>query len=244
MTSASETRSARRSGRRRERSDEALELSAVGQQGRRYRRRPALIGLGLGLLATCAAGSAYLSQMSSDAVPVLAIANDVPRGQIIEDTDLATALTTPDPALKPVPASERSRIVGQRAAADLTPGTLLTSAAVTSGDLPAPGQTIVGIAVTEAQMPHERMIPGDNVRVFDTPNPGEKAPKDPPTSISATVVSVSAPTDSAQIIVDVVVDDDVAGPLAARVATGRIAIVLDSAGDAADAAAETGGGTA
>lgn len=205
------------------------EREVFGRQSRRYRRRPALICLGLALLAASTASSVYLTQLSGDTVPVLAVARDVARGQIIDDADLTVAHAVSDPALAPVPVTERNQTVGLRAAADLTAGTLLTSAAVTSGDLPAAGETIVGVALTEAQMPAEKMIPGDNVRIFETPNLGDRPPKNPPASISARVISVSEPTQGTQTIVDVVVDADTAGALAARVATGRIALVLDSA---------------
>lgn len=197
----------------------------------RYRRRPALIGLGIGLLAVCAAGAAYLTQLSSDTVQVLAVTSDVHRGQVIDASHLTTARAAADPAVDPVPAQRRDEVVGQRAAADLTAGTLLTSAAVTSGDVPSAGQTVVGVAVTEAQMPRHEIIPGDRIRIFDTPAPGDDPPADAPASTPATVVSVSGLTDAGQVIVDVVVDDDVAGALVARVATGRVAIVLDSTED-------------
>jgi hypothetical protein len=188
-----------------------------------------LIGLGASLLAVCGASAAYLTHVSSNTIPVLAIANDVPRGALIEDSDLVIAQAASDPAIRSVPAVDRDNVVGLRAAADLIAGTLLTSAAVTSERMPPAGQTVVGVSVTEAQMPQEDLIPGDSVRIFDTPNPGDDPPPGAPRSVSATVVAVSGMTDTGHVIVDVVIDQDVAGALAARAATGRIAIVLDSA---------------
>lgn len=201
----------------------------IGSSDPRYRRRPALIGLGVGLLAVCGAGAAYLTQLSGDTVQVLAVASDVHRGQIITGEDLTTARAAPDPAVSPIPAADRDGILGQRAAADLTAGTLLVADAVTSGGVPAAGQSVVGVAVTAAQLPQQDMIPGDHVRIFDTPNPGDDPPSESPPSTTATVVSVSGPTDNGQVVVDVVVEDDLAGELVARAATGRVAIVLDSA---------------
>ncbi|RIQ20149.1 SAF domain-containing protein [Jiangella rhizosphaerae] len=205
-------------------------LSTPGAPVRRYRRRPALIGLGAGLLATCGAGAAYLAQSSGDTVPVLAVTDTVHRGEVLDAARLATARAAPDPALRPVAASELSSVVGRRAATDLPAGTLLTEAALTTADVPASGQSVVGVAVTEAQLPQAELVPGDHVRVFGTPNPGDAPPSEPPRSVAATVVSVSDVLDSGHVVVDVVVDDDVAGTLVAKVATGRVAIVLDSAG--------------
>ncbi|PSL05303.1 SAF domain-containing protein [Haloactinopolyspora alba] len=203
----------------------------IGHADRRYRRRPAMIGLGLALLAVCGAGAAYLTQRSGDTVPVLAVAADVHRGQVISDSDLTSARAVPDPALDPVAVAERDHVVGQRAAADLTAGSLLTPASVTAGELPAAGQTIVGVAVTKAQTPREELVPGDPVRIFDTPRQGDAPPKAAPASTPATVVGVSRLDDNGMRIVDVLVTDDAAGTLVARVATGRVAIVLDSAAD-------------
>lgn len=196
---------------------------------RRYRRRPALIGLGVGLLATCGAGAAYLAQSSSDTVAVLAVTDTVHRGEVIDAGRLTTARAAPDPALEPVAASELSAVVGQRAATDLPAGTLLTGGALTAASLPAAGQSVVGVAVTEAQLPRIALVAGDRVRVFGTPSSGDAPPSKPPGSVAATVVSVSEVLDSGHVVVDVVVAGDVAGTLVAMVATGRVAVVLDSA---------------
>jgi hypothetical protein len=200
-----------------------------GASVRRYRRRPALIGLGVGLLATCGAGAAYLAQSSSDTVAVLAVTETVHRGEVIDAARLTTARAAPDPALHPVPAGELAAVVGQRAATDLPAGTLLTGGAVTPAGLPAAGQSVVGVAVTEAQLPRAELVPGDQVRVFGTPSAGDAPPSRPPGSVAATVAGVSDVLDSGHLVVDVVVADDVAGTLAAMVATGRVAVVLDSA---------------
>lgn len=205
-------------------------FSTPGAPVRRYRRRPALIGLGVGLLATCGAGAAYLAQSSGDTVPVLAVTDTVHRGEVLDAARLTTARAAPDPAVHPVAASELSAVVGQHAATDLPAGTLLTEAALTTADVPAAGQSVVGVAVTEAQLPQADLVPGDPVRVFGTPNPGDAPPSEPSRSVAATVVGVSGVLDSGHLVVDVVVADDVAGTLVAKVATGRVAIVLDSAG--------------
>ena len=57
---------------------------------------------------------------------------------------------------------------------------------------------------------------------------GDVATGTSPTSIAATVVGVRGPGDNGQIVVDVSVPFDQAAELAARAATGKIALVLDS----------------
>lgn len=207
---------------------------------RRYRRRPALIGLGVGLLATCGAGAAYLAQSSGDTVPVLAVTDTVHRGEVLDAARLTTARAAPDPAVRPVAASRLQAVVGQRAATDLPAGTLLTEAALTTSDVPAAGQSVVGVTVTEAQLPQAELVPGDHVRVFGTPSQGDAPPSEAPRSVAATVVSVSGVLDSGHLVVDVLVADDVAGTLVAKVATGRVAIVLDASPSAGEADATSG----
>ncbi|WP_162606707.1 SAF domain-containing protein [Jiangella asiatica] len=217
-------------------------LSGVAHPDRRYRRRPALIGLGVGLLATCGAGAAYLAQSSGDTVAVLAVAQTVHRGQVIDAGHLTTARAAPDPALEPVAADDLEHIVGQRAATDLAAGTLLSATSVTSVSIPSTGQSVVGVAVTQAQLPHHALVPGDQVRVFGTPNPGDTPPTDARDAFRegtrATVVDVSGPLDSGYVVVDVLVTADVAGTLVAQVATGRIGIALDAPQAAGEAEEE------
>ena len=93
---------------------------------------------------------------------------------------------------------------------------------------PAGGVVLVGVALTAAQMPGEPLQGGDRVRVVDTPTAQGDPPATTPASIPATVASVSAPDASGVVVVTVVVDADVAPDLAARAATGRVALVVDT----------------
>ncbi|NED96851.1 hypothetical protein G1H11_16210 [Phytoactinopolyspora alkaliphila] len=172
-----------------------------------------------------------LAEQSSDAVDVIAVANDVPRGHVISEGDLTIASTGPDPALTPVPASRIDEIVGMRAVADLTRGTLLSDIAVTDQLIPGAGETVVGLAVAPGQLPDGLVTPGASVRVFDTPSPGDEPPKATPASIGATVVSIVYDDVTGQNLVNVLVDRSVAGDLVARNATGRIGVALDSSED-------------
>ena len=69
---------------------------------------------------------------------------------------------------------------------------------------------------------------GDIVRLVQTPGPqGEVSGKKPsPVTITATVVRVTP--GETQTVVDVLVSQDRAAELAARAATGKVALVLDS----------------
>lgn len=194
----------------------------------KQRRRPALIGLGVALVALGGLGAAWLATSVSDTVGVIALRNDVARGEVIEADDLTVADINTDPSLSPVSADSADAIVGQHAAVDMARGSLLTRESVTETLLPAEGQAMVGVAVTISQLPTEPLRPGDTVRIVDTPGNQDDPPTSTPKSIEATVVRSTVDADSGQRIVDVVLPADSAVALAARVATGRIAIVLSS----------------
>ena len=194
----------------------------------RTRRRPGVLAAGVALVVVGALGAAYLSQVVGDTAPVVAVARDVQPGQVIERADLTVADVSNDPALAPVPADRLAELVGQRAAVALTTGSLLTDAAVTEQVLPAAGQSLVGVALQAAQLPAEPLRAGDRIRVVDTPASQAEPPASTPQTIPGVVVWAAGPDDSGLTIVDVTVPSGQAADLAARVATGRIALVLDT----------------
>jgi hypothetical protein len=194
----------------------------------RTRRRPGMLAAGIALVAIGALGAAYLAQVVGHTTPVVAVARDVEAGQLIERADLAVAQMSSDPALSPIPADSLPGLVGRRAAVALTAGSLLTDAAVTDQLLPAGGQSLVGVALTSSQLPAQPLRAGDRVRIVDTPVSQGEPPATTPASIAGLVVSVSGPDQAGVTVVDVTVPSGRAADLAARVATGRIALVLDS----------------
>jgi hypothetical protein len=68
------------------------------------------------------------------------------------------------------------------------------------------------------------------VRVVETPATGGEPPSTAPLTISATVVGTEPSKIGDQTIVDVEVASGDAAGLAARAATGRVAIVIDPVG--------------
>jgi hypothetical protein len=187
-----------------------------------------VLAAGIALVALGGLGAAYLAQVVGQTVAVVAVARDVPAGEVIERADLAVANVSADPALRPVAASDLGTLVGQRAAVALPAGSLLTSAAVTDQVVPPSGRSLVGVALMAGQLPAEPLRAGDEVRIVETPvNQGEP-PGVTPATIDGVVVSVSPPDETGLIVVDVMVPSGQAADLAARVATGRIGLVLDS----------------
>lgn len=193
------------------------------------RHRPVLIGAGLLLVAGCGLGSAWLVHAAKATNAVLVVARPVPVGQVIGDGDLTVARIAADSGLSTVAAGRRRRIVGRVAAVDLLAGQLLNPAAVTTQTPPGPGEQLVGIAVKDTQRP-TRLRPHDPVLLVGTPPVDADVSDTPPPSIPGTVLRVGAPDADGTTVVDVLVAATDGPRVAARAATGRIAVVVESGG--------------
>lgn len=192
------------------------------------RRRGALVGVGLALVALGALAFLFVSARMGETTEVIAVVNDLQRGDVIGADDVAVASMVADPHFAPVPADRIKDVIGLRASTDLVAGTLLTDGSLVAEVIPADGQSVVGVALTPAQMPGESLLAGDVILIVDTPSAGEPPPSETPTAIEATVLQTHSRAEAEQVVVDVLVPRDEAPGLAARVATGRIAVALES----------------
>lgn len=200
----------------------------------RRRKRSTLV---LGVLVTLVGvlGTSMLVRSAGDRVDVLAVARDVPAGQQIRAEDLTTAALPEDPALQPVKASEKDSVIGRRATAPLHRGELLASSQIHGGKTLPDGQELVAVEVQRGAAPSDALAPGDQVKVISTPGKDEAAPASgskstPPAEIEAQVVKVGAPNASGAVVIQVAVAGTDSTQLAARAATGRVAIVLSAKG--------------
>ena len=194
----------------------------------KLRRRPALIVASAGAVSAGALLAAFAWTATSTTQSVLAVRSAVERGAVIAQDDVMTVQVSADPALAPVPASQASAVVGQRAATDLAAGTLLTREQVSGKVLPAAGMSIVGVGLPSAQLPGEPLLVGDRVRVVATPGASGEVTAGEPVTIAAMVVGVRVNDENGQSVVSVQVPQGDAAGLAARAATGNVALVLDS----------------
>ncbi|MFF9690469.1 SAF domain-containing protein [Streptomyces sp. NPDC014623] len=201
------------------------------------RRRPGLIALSVALIAVGGLSGAVLYSASGQRTPVLVVARDVSVGTKLTKADLAEASVALDPAVKSVKASRAAGLVGQRAAVDLRAGSLLTPSQVTDKSLIGPGQQLVGVSLKPSQLPATRLSPGQKVLVVSTPNADAVATAEEngldakPKTVAASVVAVGAPaTGTGNVVVDVAVPVKDGAALAARVATGNVAVIVDARG--------------
>lgn len=195
----------------------------------KLRRKPVLVAAAIVVIALGALLAAYLTTVVGHTRPVVAVRNDITRGQTISQADLVVVQITPDPVLRTVPGDQLSSLVGKHASVDLPAGGLVTTASTTDAPVPAAGQSLVGVSLTPAQLPGDPLRPGMKVRIVNTPRPQDDPPKKAPASIPATVVATHTFGDQGQVVVDVTVPQNVAASLAASIATTRVALVLDQA---------------
>ena len=194
----------------------------------RRRRRPALLALALAMVVVGALGAAYLATSLGQTSPVIALAREVPWGQVITAADLVEARVTADPALAPIPYDERDQVIGMVAATTLVPGSLLTRDAVTEQLLPPAGQHLVGVGVSAVQVPASPLRPGDEVLLVPVAGSGAGDASTPgtPRTVAATVVRSGSPGVDGLRVVDVLVAAADGPDVAARAAAGLIAIVV------------------
>ena len=205
--------------------------SAPGEQFApppKLRRRPVLIAASVAAISLGALASMWAYQSTSDAQSVLAVRQTIERGDVITADDLMTVNISVDPALKPLSADQTSSVVGKHAALDMSAGGVVTQDQVTEQALPAKGSSVVGIALTPGMLPANQIRVGDKVRVVVTPGQQGEMPTGQPDSIEAVVVGVAKDETTGNAIVNVQVPNNEGPMLAARAATGKVALVLDS----------------
>lgn len=194
----------------------------------KLRRRPALIAAAIGAVCIGALLAGWAWTATTNTQEVLVARHSIERGAVIEADDVARVRLSADPALKPVAASQLEEVLGQRAAMDIAEGGMLTPGSFTAEVIPGEGQSVVGVALTPAQAPGLDLQHGDRVLVVVTPAQGEELPAGTPLTNDATVVGVHVSEETGQSVVDLLVPKADAPVLATRIATGNIALVLES----------------
>jgi hypothetical protein len=208
-------------------------VARTAAASRRTNHRMLILGVLVVLIGGVVAFSA--GRMLTTKSLMLAVARPVPLGATITDADLTTAHVTSDPHLSPIPASQRSQIVGLVAQVALSPGQLLTRSQVGTATGFSPGQMIVALALKDGQFPARGLSPGQTVLVVETPaTTTGSTTADVGTlgrTVTATVAEMGSTNPSTQItVIDLRVDAD-DGPTVARLAsTGAVAVILLPAG--------------
>lgn len=192
------------------------------------RRRPMIIAAGVALAVVGGLGSWAYATSTGDTQTVLVTSTDVSRGEQISSGDLTTMEIAGGQQTSAYSAAQSTSAIGQVALVDLPAGSLVTRSNTGDVLIVDAGKSIVGVALTSAQMPSQPLAAGDSVRLVDTPVPQGDPPQQTPQTFTATVFAVRFDEKNARWIADLVVPKDKAADIAARAATGRVALILDS----------------
>ncbi len=123
------------------------------------RRNPKWIALGI--VALCLGGllSYVIYSRVATETTVVAVANTVYRGELIDRDDLTTITLQGSALAQAVPARELDNLVGKRAAFDLAEGSVVVSSAVTAEAVPAVGRAVVGLKLAMGRVPTSLLVP-------------------------------------------------------------------------------------
>ena len=194
----------------------------------RLHRRPAVVGASIALVILGAFVSLWAYTSLGSAQEVVAVRVDVARGEVVTRDALQVVRVGVDPALQVMPGNELLGMIGKRASADLKAGQLLVPGAITDEVMPPLGSSLVGLSLGAGQIPGEMLRVGDAVRVVSTPGQQGDVTAGEIREFQGLVTTVSPMDASAKVAVVVEVPAAQAPELAARAATGKLAVVLDS----------------
>lgn len=195
--------------------------------GRVRGRNMPLVGVGVVLVVVGALASAALRSSAAERIPVLVVARPVLAGAVVTDADLREVELSPVAGVATVPASERGQIVGRRAAAPLSEGTVLSEGQLASGARLAAGEALVPLSLAHGRVPAE-VGPGDRVAVMAAGAMGA-LPDDGSAGsgvlAEGRVLSVRADATDATVVSLVVAEESAAVVMSAA-GTGGVGLVL------------------
>ena len=196
----------------------AAPANGAGPAVRASRRLP-LTAVGVVVAVMGAVAFAGLLSTTNERRQVLAVARPVAVGERIEASDLAVAEVSASDALSPLPASERDRIVGRRAAVGLVPGALLTEGAVAAGPALDPGKATVGLSLKPGRFPLG-IAKGQRVLLV-VAGPRQE---EPPATHEGTVVAVADGALEGDRVLSVLVPQASVAEVAVAAGDGRVSV--------------------
>lgn len=197
----------------------------------RGRRSPKWIALGVIAICLGGLGAFFLYNELSQAQTVVAVAQTVYRGSVVEAGDLTTITVGKTPGVSTVPAEQLESLVGQRAVADLMAGSLLPAGALAPTTIPAADHAVVGVNLVAGRAPVGFLQPSSLIRLVAIPPEGADAGyKDSYTGmiIKASVIDATPAPDGLSIMVNVDVASDKSAAAALLAARNRLVVVRDA----------------
>lgn len=185
-------------------------------------RRLRLPQLAVGVLLTAGAALAFVlfNAASVQRVAVVALADDVVRGQVLAQEDLQLVHVGSDDLLALTPADQAATLIGRAAAVGLPAGTLLVAEHLAVATALTPGSGVVGLALSPGQYPTTRLAIGDLVNVLEVSD-GQRLLVE-----AAEVVAIEPVGTQGQRFVSLLTDEQQAAAVAGAAATGEVRLVL------------------
>ena len=185
--------------------------------------------LAVALIVGLGALGYYFYASAGSKTPVVVATQDIPVGHVISRSDLSTVEVAG--GVTAVAGDHLSSLIGQHAAVEILPNTLVQRSMVTSGSTLKSGDGLVGVAAAPGQIPSSGLNPGDKVEVLQlpqkgvTPSSGSSVPS-PVLVPAATVYDVRVnPTSSGGMLLTLIVPSDDAFGVAQSSNAGQIALV-------------------
>ena len=197
-------------------------LTVLGE--RRPGPRLALAAL---LVVAAAIGSVIVYQRATAHDTVLVLARPVAYGQVITNEDLKVVQVSGTGVSK-IEANRRQQVVGRRARATLSEGTVLASSMLSQGPVVGPGESVAPASLRPGTFP-AGLQPGDRVRVVRLPASGGTQSAEPKALTTATVMSIASAKDrvgTANTAVSLIVPSETADSVAAAGAASQISLVM------------------
>ena len=139
-------------------------------------RRPVMALASTVLIFASIAVFAGLYANAGHRVPIVAVVRPVHQGQQISSSDLGEVNASISGSVQTIPYSAVGSVVGKQAAVALVPGSILTTGDISTASRIPAGDAIVGIALKPGQLPSAGVVPGEQVMVVQTGQPGSPAP--------------------------------------------------------------------
>jgi hypothetical protein len=124
-----------------------------------------LVAIGIVLVIGSALAVAMWTAATSSRVPVLVAARDIPEGAVIAREDLTTANVAAGPDVSSIPASSRSKVIGQVASVRVGKGAMLTDGQFDDDSVVGPDEAVVSVRVAPGDLPNPDLRDGQFVMV-------------------------------------------------------------------------------
>lgn len=196
----------------------------------RRQRRPALLVVGVLLIALCAVVSASLVARTDHTVAVLTLARPVAAGQVLSADDVRVAHVG-GAGVSAIGAGSLAIVVGETATSSLPAGTLLVPGMVSRQSVPAAGSQVVAVSVKAGLVPAGAATGRDVSLIAVAASDGREAVPQGVLVRSARLVDVTNDPTSDSVLLSVVVSDANAPQVAQAAAAGQLAVTLLPVGE-------------